>query len=96
MTGAEMEQFRKRMRMDQVRFAALLGFTGTSKNNGIRVKKYEKAAEEPIPKYIAQLIYLMGIFLAEHGRFPNFPHWGYYKYDHSPDPIHQEEADAEG
>jgi hypothetical protein len=87
MKGREMRQLRQSLRMDRVQFARLIGYTGTNRNDATRVKRYEKSPE-PVPLHIARLLWLIGGYVRHNGELPHFPEWGYYDYEHGPDPEH--------
>lgn len=86
-----MREIRRRLRMDRLQFARLIGYTGTDRNDEMRVKRLENAGD-PVPRHIARLVWLIAIWTRTHNELPPFPDWPYYDYDHSPDPGHKEQA----
>jgi hypothetical protein len=93
MTGSEMREIRRRFRMERADFAKLIGYTGTDRNNELRVKRLENAGE-PVPLYIARLVWLIAIWARGHNQLPDFPEWPGYEFDHAPDPGHKEETNG--
>jgi hypothetical protein len=88
MMGPEMKRFRESLKMDKAKFGQWLGFTGLPKNNAVRVKRIEKG-RDPVPLYLAKLIWLSQVWMRRTGELPPFPDWPYYVYDHAPDPGHE-------
>jgi hypothetical protein len=87
-----MREIRRRFRMERVDFAKLIGYTGTDRNNELRVKRLENAGD-PVPLYIARLLWLIGLWARGHNNeIPPFPEWPGYEFGHAPDPGHKEEA----
>ena len=61
MTGAELKQIRKRMALSKRLFALrVIGYTGTDRNNEMRLAKMER--EEEVPLHIARLVWLVDIY----------------------------------
>jgi hypothetical protein len=85
-----MREMRRRLKMHRHEFAALIGYTGTERNNDLRVKRLENAGE-PVPLYIARLLWLIDLHNVRFGHLPAFPKWPGYEFDHTPDPQHQQE-----
>jgi hypothetical protein len=83
-----MRLFRESLGLDCEAFAALIGYTGTAKNNERRVRRIE-GGDEPVPLYIARLLWLVGEHLRLTTRLPVWPDWPGYDYDHSPDSEHE-------
>lgn len=68
--------------------ARLIGYTGTDRNDTMRIKRYENSPE-PVPRHIARLVWLIDTWARRYGEVPPFPEWDYYDFDHSPDPGHE-------
>jgi hypothetical protein len=85
-----MRELRRRLGMDRLQLARVIGYTGTDRNDESRVKRLENAGE-PVPLYIARLLWLIEDYAIVHGVLPTFPQWPGYDYDHTPDPQHQKE-----
>lgn len=95
MLGSEMKQFREALKLDRAKFGELLGYTGRRGSNAVSVKRTENS-EDPVPLYLARYIWMIQEHLARTGNLPVFPAWGYYEYDHTPDPDHMKaEANAD-
>jgi len=90
-TGAEMKALRLRLGLGRLEFARLIGYTGTDRNDEMRVKRYEDG--ELVPLYLARLFWLIEEFVRAHARLPVFPEWGGYEFEHSPDPQHRQQED---
>jgi hypothetical protein len=86
MRGDDMKRLRKGLNMERWQFAALLGYTGTHRNNATRIHRMEDNRQQ-IPLYIARLVWLLGNHLRRTGELPVFPNWPGYDFDHSPDSI---------
>ena len=85
-----MKRFRESLKMNRAEFGALLGYTGLPDNNALRVKRIERG-RDPVPLYLARLIWLMQVWVRRTNELPPFPAWPYYDYDHTPD---EEQANA--
>lgn len=90
MNGSELKQIRRGMRMERPEFARLIGYTGTDRNNALRVRRMEHS-NEPVPLYIARLLWLIEMFTRRWGHLPDFPEWPGYDYEHNPDPGHEKQ-----
>ena len=86
-----MRELRRQLRMDRLQFARLIGYTGTDRNDEMRVKRLENAGD-PVPLYIARLLWLIAVWTRTHNGLPDWPAWPYYQFDHSPDPGPKEPA----
>lgn len=86
-----MREIRRKLRMERAEFARLIGYTGTDRNNESRVKRLENAGD-PVPLYIARLLWLVELHIRHWKCLPIFPDWPDYEYDHTPDPQHQKES----
>lgn len=72
--------------MDRLQFARLLGYTGTDRNDVMRVRRLENGQQ--VPLYLARLAWLVATWSRRTGELPPFPDWSGYQFDHSPDPGH--------
>lgn len=88
-----MREVRRELRMDRLQFARLIGYTGTDRNDTMRVRRHENSAL--IPLYLARSIWLIAAWSRRVGELPPFPEWPGYTFDHSPDPGHGV-ADGDG
>lgn len=89
MRGSEFSAIRARLGLSEARFAALLGYTGTPRNNQTRIREYERDKKQ-IPLYIARLAWLIHrIVNVRHVPVMDgeikFPEWPGYEFDHQPD-----------
>lgn len=91
MTGSQLRELRRRLGMNRLQLARVIGYTGTDRNDELRVKRLENAGD-PVPLYIARLLWLIEGNWQMFGCLPTFPQWSGYVFDHSPDPGHKEEA----
>jgi hypothetical protein len=87
MKSQELKNLRRRLGLERLPFARLIGYTGTDRNDVMRVKQYEE--KKQVPLYIARLVWLIAEYRRTTGRMPAFPDWQGYDYDHTPDPEHQ-------
>jgi len=85
-----MREIRRRLRLDRLAMARLIGYTGTDRNDEMRVKRLENSGD-PVPRHIAKLVWLIEAWVNRTHELPPFPAWDYYEYDHSPDPAHHRE-----
>lgn len=91
MKGEELRRIREHLKLDRVQFARLLGYTGTDRNDTMRIRKFENGRQQ-VPLYIARLAWLvLREFDGTGGDLPVFPEWPGYDYDHTPD--HEMEDD---
>lgn len=88
MKSHELKNLRKSLGLERLTFARLIGYTGTDRNDVMRVKQYEE--KKQVPLYIARLVWLIADYKRRTGRFPTFPDWPGYTFPHDPDPEHQE------
>jgi hypothetical protein len=86
-----MRELRRRLGMDRLQLARMIGYTGTDRNNEMRVKRLENNGPgSPVPLYIARLLWLIELYWQDHDAdLPDFPEWPGYEFDHTPDPHHQ-------
>lgn len=106
MNGSQMREIRRKLKMERAEFARLIGYTGTDRNNEMRVKRLENNGPgSPVPLYIARLVWLIDVVLEARvpftaPRFKNgmidWPDWPGYDFDHSPDPHHQRKEEVDG
>lgn len=82
-----MREIRRRLRLDRIQLSQLIGFTGTSRNDGRRVKIYENSPL--VPLYIARLVWLIDVWSRRYGVLPPFPEWPGYELLRSDDPQHR-------
>ncbi len=94
MQGSELRELRRTLRMDRLTFARLIGYTGTDRNDILRVRRHERGHE--VPLYLARLVWLVAVWVRRTGELPPFPDWPGYVFEHAPDPGHvtTEELDA--
>ena len=92
MHGSEMFEIRRRLRMDRVQFARLIGYTGTDRNDQMRVRRYENGVNQ-IPLYLARLVWLVALWSRRNSELPPFPAWPGYEYEHTPDSDHMADED---
>lgn len=96
MTGNELKEIRRRLDLDRLAMARLIGYTGTDRNDVMRIKRLENRPDR-VPLYIARLVWL--IDRVTRGDVPftsppfqtgtiNWPNWPGYEFDHSPDQDH--------
>ena len=78
MTGSEMKEARRKLGLSRVEFARLLGYTGTDRNDELRIKNYENDRRpDGLPPYLARLIWLILIWHRNTGQLPPFPGYVY-------------------
>lgn len=80
---------RKRLGLDRLQFARLIGYTGTDANDVVRVRRYENSVQPPL--YIARMVDMLERWQAMFGKLPDFPDWPGYDYSHEPDSRHKQE-----
>ena len=90
MKPRELMELRKRIGLDRLQFARLIGYTGTDRNDEMRVRRLETGTDV-VPLYIARLGHLIENYQIAFGRLPIFPRWPGYDFSHEPDPQHQKE-----
>ena len=71
-----MRECRKSMKLGQVEFGRLMGYTGTAKTVKDTIYKYE-GGKRQIPPMVARLAWLLSE-LYKAGIAPGFPHWPHY------------------
>jgi len=92
MKAQEFKNLRKHLGLERLTLARLFGYTGTDRNDVTRIKQYE--GKKQVPLHMARYLWLLVEYRRITGKFPTFPDWGGYEYDHSPDPQHQETKDG--
>lgn len=70
--------------MDRLQFARVIGYTGTDRNDIMRVRRHENGQQ--VPLYLARSIWMLAAWVRRTGMLPPFPEWPGYDYDHTPDP----------
>lgn len=93
MHGNEFRSLREKMGLDRLAMARMIGYTGTDRNDVMRIRRLENSGE-PVPLYIARLVWLIDEYSEVQGWRPHFPDWPGYEFDHTPDPQHQEQDNA--
>lgn len=91
MLGSEMREIRRRLRMDRLQFARVIGYTGTDRNDVMRVRRHENGQQ--VPLYLARSVWMLAAWVRRTGELPPFPEWPGYDFDHTPDPDHVVEPD---
>lgn len=94
MTGSELREIRRRLKMDRLQFGQLIGYTGTQRNDETRLKKYENGPL--VPLYIARLAWLIDVWVRRYGVLPPFPVWSGYDLLRADDPQHRVEETEDG
>lgn len=84
MNGPEMKRLRMEMGLDRLQLARLIGYTGTDRNDIMRIRTYE-GGKKQVPLYIARLVWIMHGWWWTTGNFPPWPTWPGYDFDHTPD-----------
>ena len=79
MKGPQMRECRKGMKLGQVEFGRLMGYTGTAKTVKDTVYKYE-GGKRQIPPMVARLAWLLSE-LYKAGIAPAFPQWPHYQQE---------------
>ena len=60
MQGNELKEIRERLGLERLAFARLLGYTGTDRNDEMRIRRYENQSDKyQLPLYIARLAWLI-------------------------------------
>lgn len=93
MTPQELKNLRKRLGLERLTFARMIGYTGSDRNDVTRVKRLEEKGQ--VPLYIARLAWLIDAYHRRTGKFPTFPDWPGYEFVSTPDPEHHKEKDHE-
>lgn len=70
--------------MDRLQFARVIGYTGTDRNDMMRVRRHENGQQ--VPLYLARLAWLIVAWVRRTGELPPFPAWPGYEFEHTPDP----------
>jgi hypothetical protein len=71
MTGEQMKEIRRRLGVGRGGFALLLGYTGSDRNNYLRVRRLE--AEDQVPLYIGRLAWMIWNHYDRTGELPHWP-----------------------
>ena len=68
----DIKDIRTRLGLGRTEFALrVIGYTGTDRNNNLRVRRLE--AEEEAPLYLARFLWLVERWVHEHGSLPVWP-----------------------
>lgn len=89
--GTDIRELRRRLKLDRLAFARLIGYTGTDRNDVMRVRKFENGVSQ-IPLYIARQLWLLGTHVRRTNELPRYPAWPGYEFEHTPDPDHVEDV----
>lgn len=93
MQSHELREIRRRLGLSRLELARLIGYTGTDRNDEMRIRKMETRGQPPL--HIARLVWMIHKYHLWFGEIPTFPAWAGYEFSHDPDPQHQKEkADA--
>lgn len=86
MQGRELRELRRNLGdMDALTFARAIGYTGTDRNDTMRIRSYERGTKQ-IPLYIARSAWMLKMWWLTHQyTLPKFPEWTGYDYTHEPD-----------
>ena len=90
MESVELKKLRQRLGLDRLQFARLIGYTGTDRNDEMRVRRYETTRQ--VPLHIARFADLIERWFLMFGQLPDFPEWPGYEFDHEPDPDHRKDS----
>ena len=71
MTGEQMKEIRNMVGLGRGKFALLLGYTGSDRNNDLRVRRLE--AEDQVPLYIGRLVWMIWNHYDRTGELPHWP-----------------------
>jgi len=85
----EFKNLRKRLGLERLTLARLFGYTGTDRNDTMRVRGFE--TNKQVPLHMARYLWLLVEYKRITGKFPTFPDWPGYTFSHEPDPAHQKE-----
>ena len=92
MLGSELREIRHRLQMDRLQFARLLGYTGTDRNDVMRVRRLENGRQ--VPLYLARLVWLVAAWVRRTNAMPPFPEWPGYEFEHTPDALLSQPEDG--
>ena len=87
MLGSELREVRRKLRMTRLEMARVIGFTGTDRNDVVRIRRFENGVQQ-IPLYIARAVWMLAVWVRRTGDLPPFPVWPNYEFEHIPDPGH--------
>ena len=73
MTGDQLKDIRRRLGKGRHDFALLIGYTGSDRNNDLRIRRLE--AGDQVPLYIGRLAWLIWVDYAEKGVLPFWPEY---------------------
>jgi hypothetical protein len=87
----EFKNLRKRLGLERLTFARLIGYTGKDLNDVTRIKQYEGSgrSSKQVPLYLARYVWLLVEYKRITGKFPTFPDWEGYNFISEPDPGHE-------
>lgn len=85
----QFKNLRKQLGLERLTLARLIGYTGTDRNDVMRIRGFE--GKKQVPLHIARYLWLLVEYRRITGKFPTFPDWPGYEYDHTPDPEHQKD-----
>ena len=71
MTGDQLKYIRHKLGKGRHDFALLMGYTGSDRNNDLRMRRLE--AGEQVPLYIGRLAWMLWMFYEERGELPYWP-----------------------
>ena len=71
MTGEQLKHLRHHFGVGRSSFALLLGYTGSDRNNDLRVRRLE--AEDQVPLYIGRLVWMIWNHYDRTGELPHWP-----------------------
>jgi hypothetical protein len=71
MTGEQLKHLRHNFGVGRRDFALLLGYTGSDRNNDLRVRRLE--AEAQVPLYIGRLAWMIWNHYDRTGELPHWP-----------------------
>jgi len=71
MTGDQLKYIRHKFGVGRRDFALLLGYTGSDRNNDLRVRRLE--AEGQVPLYIGRLAWMIWNHYDQAGELPHWP-----------------------
>lgn len=89
MRAQEFKNLRKRLGLERLTLARLFGYTGTDRNDTMRIRGFEG---KKVPLHMARYLWLLVEYKRITGKFPTFPDWPGYQFPHDPDPQHQEKV----
>ena len=71
MNGGQLKEIRNMLGLGRAKFALLLGYTGSDRNNDLRVRRLE--AGEQVPLYIGRLVWMIWTHYDQTGELPHWP-----------------------